>query len=94
MNIYEGRIFFLGAGASKTGGIPLANEIISEINEKHQNNPSLKKLKEEEKTYANLMDALSPNERNKLLKGYINSAKINVAHIYLAQLMTLHKVKT
>lgn len=31
------------------------------------------------------MDCLLPNERNTLLKGYIDDAKINVTHIYLAQ---------
>ncbi|MFT5748756.1 MAG: hypothetical protein ACI93S_000002 [Ancylomarina sp.] len=33
------------------------------------------------------MECLLPNQRDKLLKGYIDEAKINVTHIYLAQLL-------
>lgn len=80
-------IVFLGAGASKTGGIPLAGEIIKDILEKYGSNPKVKTLKPEEHTYPKLMECLTPNERNKLLKGYIDRAKINVTHIYLAQLL-------
>ncbi len=80
-------IVFLGAGASKTGGVPLAGEIIKDILEKYSDNPRIKKIKEEEKVYAELMARLSPADRNELLKGYIDKAKINVCHIYLAQLM-------
>ncbi len=80
-------IFFLGAGASKTGGVPLANEIVTDILSKYSENPKIKRLEKREKTYPKLMECLIPNERNKLLKEYINTAKINVTHIYLAQLM-------
>ena len=51
----KGPIFFLGAGASRTGGIPLASEIIDEILETYKKNPRVKTLKEEEKTYSNLL---------------------------------------
>jgi tetratricopeptide (TPR) repeat protein len=80
-------IVFLGAGASKTGEIPLAGEIITDILEHFKENPDIKDLQDENKTYPKLMDLLTPFERNKLLKGYIDRAKINVTHIYLAQLM-------
>jgi tetratricopeptide (TPR) repeat protein len=80
-------IVFLGAGASKTGGVPLASEIIKDILEKYKDSPRVKSLKEDARSYAKLMECLTPFERNKLLKGYIDRAKINVAHIYLAQLM-------
>ena len=80
-------IFFLGAGASRTGGIPLAGEIITDILENHSDNPRIKNLKADEKTYPKLMECLGPNGQNKLLKGYIDASKINVTHIYLAQLM-------
>ncbi|HEY8160153.1 MAG TPA: SIR2 family protein [Methylobacter sp.] len=81
-------IFFLGAGASRTGGIPLANEIITDILANHSDNPRIKNLKAEDQTYPKLMECLGPNGRNKLLKGYIGDCRINVTHIYLAQLMT------
>ena len=80
-------IFFLGAGASKTGNIPLARDIITDILNKYPNAPAIKKLNEDEKSYSKLMECLQPFERDELLKGYINEAKINVTHIYLAQLI-------
>jgi tetratricopeptide (TPR) repeat protein len=80
-------IFFLGAGASKSGGIPLAAEIEKNIVERYSDNPSVKSLKTEDRTYAKLMDCLLPAERDELLKTYIDNAKINVTHIYLAQLL-------
>jgi len=80
-------IFFLGAGASKSGEIPLANEIIADILGRYPDNPDIKSLGSEERTYPKLMECLGPTGRNKLLKEYIEKSKINVTHIYLAQLM-------
>lgn len=84
-NSKEKPIVFLGAGASVTGNIPLANTIVNDILEKYKENPRVKK--DIEKNYKSLMDCLLPDERNNLLKGYIENAKINVTHIYLAQFM-------
>ena len=81
----EKPIVFLGAGASVTGNIPIANKIIEDISEKYIDNPRVRK--DTEKTYKSLMDCLFPDERNALLKEYIDNAKINVTHIYLAQLI-------
>jgi len=81
-------IFFLGAGASVTGNIPLADQIVQNIKEEYGDNPSIKKLGDGQDTYAKLMDCLSPFQRNDLLKRYISQAKINVTHIYLAQLLS------
>ncbi|MEL1244700.1 SIR2 family protein [Flavobacterium sp. DGU11] len=80
-------IFFLGAGASCTGNIPLAGEIIDKILEDYTDSPFIKNLSLEERTYAKLMNCLLPAQRDELLKGYIRNAKINVTHIYLAQLL-------
>ncbi len=80
-------IFFLGAGASVSGEIPLAGQIKDDILKNYAENPEIKKLGEKEKNYAKLMECLLPDERNDLLKGYIDNAKINVTHIYLAQLI-------
>jgi len=82
-NSKEKPIVFLGAGASITGNIPVANKIVEDILEKYKDNPKVKK--DSEQTYKSLMDCLLPNERNTLLKEYIDNAKINVTHIYLAQ---------
>ncbi|MCG3670738.1 hypothetical protein L5F33_10715 [Aliarcobacter butzleri] len=82
-NSKEKPIIFLGAGASITGNIPIAKTIVEDILEKYKDNPRVRK--DTEKTYKSLMDCLVPNERNTLLKSYIDNAKINVTHIYLAQ---------
>ena len=81
-------IFFLGAGASKSGNIPLARDIIKDILDKYSNSPAIKKLEDKDKSYSKLMECLQPYERDKLLKGYIDKAKVNVTHIYLAQLIS------
>ncbi len=82
-------IVFLGAGASKTGGIPSADGIVKDILERYKGNPEVRALKEEERDYPKLMNCLTPTERNGLLKKYIDRAKINVTHIYLAQMIHL-----
>lgn len=80
-------IFFLGAGASRTGKIPSASEIVEYILANFSDNPFIIDLSKEKRTYANLMDCLSPAQRDTLLKKYIDEAKINVTHLYLAQLI-------
>ncbi len=80
-------IFFLGAGASRTGNIPLAGEIIEQILKDYSDSPFIRDLPSKERTYARLMDCLLPDQRDELLKKYIDEAKINVTHIYLAQLL-------
>ena len=71
-------IFFLGAGASRSGGVLLANEIISDILDKYAENPRIKKLEDNEKTYTNLMDCIGPNARNTLLKDYVGNAGLGI----------------
>lgn len=80
-------IFFLGAGASRSGNIPSASEIINQILDDYSESPFVKDLPSESRTYANLMNCLLPDQRDELLKKYIDEAKINVTHIYLAQLL-------
>lgn len=80
-------IFFLGAGASRSGNIPSAGEIIKQILKDYSNNPFIQDLPIESRTYSKLMNCLLPDQRDELLKKYIDEAKINVTHIYLAQLL-------
>jgi tetratricopeptide (TPR) repeat protein len=80
-------IFFLGAGASVTGNIPPAQKITEDILTNFSDSPFIKRLEPEHRTYSKLMECLQPHQRNTLLKQYILEAKINVTHIYLAQLM-------
>lgn len=83
-------IVFLGAGASVSAGIPLVGNIIDDILELHKDKPSIKRLPEEhKKDYYKLMSALSAQERRSLFSDYINNdkVKLNVTHIYLAQML-------
>lgn len=83
-------IILLGAGASVSAGIPLANKIIEDVLEIHKEKPSIRRLKEEhKKDYYKLMEALSAQERRGLFYKYINNdeVKLNVTHIYLAQML-------
>lgn len=83
-------IVFLGAGCSVTAGIPQAKDIVSEIIKEYSDKPSVKRLEElDKKNYYQLMSALSANERREIFQKYVNSenVKINLAHIYLAQLL-------
>lgn len=43
-NSKEKPIFFLGAGASITGNIPIAKTIIEDILEKYKDNPKVKQI--------------------------------------------------
>ena len=81
-------IFFLGAGFSRSGGIPLASEVISKILQDYSESPFISELPTDQRTYAKLMGCLLPDQRDELLKKYIDDAKVNVAHIYLAQLIS------
>jgi hypothetical protein len=70
-------IFFLGAGASKSGNIPLANEIAIQIQAEHPDNPDVREnIRTGNKDYASLMSCLLPYERNKLIAEYVENAKI------------------
>ncbi len=83
-------IVLLGAGASISAGIPMASEIASKILEQFSDKPAIQRLKDDEKKdYYQLMSALSSDERRLIFSNYINSndVKINVTHIYLAQLL-------
>lgn len=83
-------IVFLGAGASASAGIPLTGQIIKDILVKHSDMPAIQRLNEEEKKdYYTLMSALSAEQRRSLFHSYVTSedVKINVTHIYLAQLL-------
>lgn len=84
---YNKPIVFLGAGMSVTGGIPSAEKIASEILAQYKDNPKIKKLLKEDRTYINLMACLTTAERNALLNHYIDKAKVNVGYIYLAHLI-------
>ena len=79
-------IFITGAGCSVTAGIPLANKIVSELNEKFA--LELKPLSDEDrKDYGKCMGRLETSKRRRYLQEYIGKAKINWSHIALACLI-------
>lgn len=81
-------VFFLGAGSSHTN-LPSENTILEHIaeNKEYRKWPSVKTPVSKLRTYAELMNGLPPAVKDKLLKEFIDKAKINDTHIYLAQLM-------
>ena len=79
-------IFITGAGCSVTAGIPLAQKIVSELNELFP--LELKPLSDEDRRdYGKCMGRLETSKRREYLQKYISKAKINWAHIALACLM-------
>lgn len=79
-------VFITGAGCSVTAGIPLAWEIVEELNKEFK--LQLKSLSEEERNdYGKCMECIEITKRRDYLKKYIDKAKINWAHIALACLL-------
>ncbi|AAN53142.2 hypothetical protein HRJ35_02880 [Shewanella oneidensis MR-1] len=79
-------VLFTGAGCSKSAGIPLASELVNEINEKHA--LDLKALSATDRyDYGRCMAALTKDDRRELLQDYIQKARINWAHIVQALLL-------
>jgi len=72
----------LGAGASKSAGIPLADEFVAEIRRRF---PEV--VQGIEPKYAEYMARLAPADRVNLLREFIDRAKVNAAHLYLAHLV-------
>lgn len=79
-------VLFTGAGCSRSAGIPLASELVGEINQRYELDLiELSAL--DRSSYGRCMSALTKDDRRELLKGYIQKAKINWAHIVQALLL-------
>lgn len=74
----------IGAGCSKTAGVPLASEFVELIKIKW---PSAYKDAVKPKDYQNCMAELAPAARRELTSEYVEKAKINWSHVGIAQLM-------
>lgn len=73
----------VGAGCSVSAGIPLADGIVSDLEEKYAD--ELEGMKK--KNYGECMSKLTPVERRRLINNYVCKSKINWAHIGIANLM-------
>ncbi|MET3696654.1 hypothetical protein SAMN05877753_103101 [Bacillus oleivorans] len=83
----------VGAGCSVTAGIPTASGIVDIIREKF---PSIYNTVKD-KTYANCMNALSPDERIDLIKGLVENSKLNITNIIISELLKrgfIHRILT
>jgi tetratricopeptide (TPR) repeat protein len=85
----DGKPFNLltGAGTSKSAGIPLARELIEEINKKYPTECNRKLKGDQFNDYGSCMSCLDGNQRRELIGGYLNNSKINWAHIAIASMM-------
>lgn len=76
-------VFLVGAGFSVSSGIPLAAALIGEISEQY---PRAYGRAKNQKDYNSVMAELTPSQRTKLLNKYIEQARVNWAHLALAQM--------
>ncbi|MFN0016951.1 MAG: TPR end-of-group domain-containing protein [Pirellulaceae bacterium] len=84
----------IGAGCSAKANIPLASGFVKIVREEW---PAAYKQAEDPKGYAQCMAELAPSLRRALIAKYIDQAKINWAHIAIAQLIKnqyVHRVLT
>lgn len=84
----ENVTIIVGAGASKSAGIPLASTLIEQVEDGYSH--CLGGLTDKErKDYGRVMGALSPQDRKALIQPLLEKSKINWGHIALASM--LHK---
>ena len=79
----RGSTLLIGAGCSVTAGVPTAAGFVDLIKDRF---PSAFSRAEGE-TYAKCMAQLSPGERQELIGEFVSEARLNWAHIAIAQLM-------
>ncbi|MFV5318709.1 hypothetical protein [Priestia megaterium] len=73
----------IGAGCSVSAEIPAATGILNEIENRYPEEYE----QAQEKSYAECMAKLTATERRDLISGFVNEAKVNWAHIGIAQLL-------
>ncbi|MFA7361264.1 MAG: tetratricopeptide repeat protein [Candidatus Kapaibacterium sp.] len=76
---------FIGSGVSKTAGIPTASEIMDDLDKREHFKNLVKQAKH--RTFTEYMKCLESDQRKDLFIEYIDKAKVNIAHIYLASLV-------
>lgn len=81
-------VFLIGAGCSKSAGIPLAAGLLQEIERDFPHAYA----RARDKTYNSVMAELTSAQRSKLLGRHMENAKVNWAHLALAQMFHLRKI--
>ncbi|SDL81428.1 hypothetical protein SAMN04487833_1332 [Sarcina sp. DSM 11001] len=71
---------FMGAGVSSSAGVPSANTIMKDIEEKY---PYAVKRAQKNRTYGEYTRCLKPGVRKEILKQYMEEPQVNIAHLYL-----------
>ncbi|MGZ5456893.1 MAG: TPR end-of-group domain-containing protein [Thermoanaerobaculia bacterium] len=79
----RGCSLLIGAGCSATAQIPLASGFVQEFARRYPE----RYARVAQKTYPHCMGELAYDERNDLIAPFIDNAKINWAHMAIAQLM-------
>lgn len=76
--------FLIGAGCSVTAGIPLANDLIREIEKRY---PKEFARIENKDSYGECMTSITALERRNLISKYVEESRVNWANLMLAQLL-------
>ncbi len=91
-----GCTLLLGAGCSKTAGIPLAGGIVNEIRknphysrvyERAMDRARIRNTHAVEPHYGECMSEMDPGDQRELIRGYIDAANLNWAHAGIAALI-------
>ena len=82
-------VVLIGAGCSRSAGIPLAGELIREVEEAF---PAAHRRASDPRNYNKVMAELNTMQRRQLLNRHIDAARINWAHLALAQLFVREKI--
>lgn len=91
-------VVLMGAGCSRSSGIPMASELIREIKEKYPTDYQRAERnvqhsgKEDPPNYNEVMSELSLVNRHALFDKYMYNAKVNWAHLALAKLFETKKI--
>ena len=82
-------VVLIGAGCSRSAGIPLAGELIREVEKAF---PASHRRASDPRNYNKVMAELNTMQRRQLLNRHIDAARINWAHLALAQLFVREKI--
>lgn len=73
----------IGAGCSVSAGIPVASELVGQIQQRY---PAAY-ARTKGRTFPEAMAALDPRERREFLSPYLDGSRVNPAHLAIAQLV-------